>query len=583
MLSIVKRLLKLAGNYAGRIKIAFLISVLESIFTQVPIMLVLYVLIKIVSVTVTIKDAWIVGILMIVSVILRALCKRAVDGFQRSTGYDIFERERMEIGDKLKRFPMGYFSEGNIGNVTAVITSDLVFIEEHSMGTLSKIVTGYLSIVIGTIMITVLDYRLGAISFIAMILGKLALGKIQKVGEYHSEIRQETQAKLISAVLEYVKGISVIKSLNMLGDRAKSINDEFHKSRDTSIEFEEKFIPPNLVFESCFSFAVGLTVLASSYFTFNKTLDMPLMLMMLIFVFQIYTPFKILGGLTGQVRVMEAALNRYEAVKNADLIDENGKDIDLDNFDIEFENVSFAYEQSKVLHDVSFKVKEQSMLALVGKSGCGKTTIANLVARFWDVQEGEVKIGGINVKRMTCSSLLKNISMVFQNVYLFNDTILNNIKFGKPEATIEEVIEVCKKARCHDFIVNLENGYDTVVGEGGSSLSGGEKQRISIARAILKDAPIILLDEATASVDPDNEKYIQMAINELVKDKTLVVIAHRLSTIKSADQILVVDDGRIVQSGTHNELIKEKGQYSDFWERRMSARSWKINKNKQIS
>jgi len=259
-----------------------------------------------------------------------------------------------------------------------------------------------------------------------------------------------------------------------------------------------------------------------------------------------------------------------------EVLEDNNKKVELNNFDIEFENVSFAYEKENVLNNVSFKAEEKSMTALVGSSGCGKSTIANLIARFWDVEKGTVKIGGVDIREIEMESFLKNISMVFQKVYLFNDTILNNIKFAKPDATLEEVIEVFKKARCHDFIMDLEKGYDTVIGEGGSTLSGGEKQRISIARAMLKDAPIILLDEATASLDPDNERYIQEAINELVKNKTLIIIAHRLSTIKNADNILVIDKGKVIEEGKHNELISKKGKYYKLWKRRIQSSSWKV-------
>lgn len=578
MLSIIKRILDLSGEYAGRIKLAFVISIFEAIFAQAPILLILYILIRILSDSATMQDAWLVGIAITLSVIFRAISKLLINKLQSGTGYEIFARERMAMGDRLKRFPMGYISEGNIGNIAAVITSDLVFIEEHSMETLSKVVIGYLTTFIGIIILTIFDFRIGIISAITIALALLALEKIAKVVDFQAEIRQKTQSKLISAVLEYVKGISVIKSFNMVGNRAKKINEEFRRTRDACINYEKKFTPLFINFENSFNIGIGLTIFVSTYLAFNQTLDLAFMLMMLIFIFELYLPFRALGPLSNQIRIMNAALDRYDAINNVEILDEDGKDIELSQFDIEFKDVTFAYEKEDVLHDISFKVPERSMTALVGRSGCGKTTIANLIARFWDVQRGEVKVGGVNVKEMTCESLLKNMSMVFQNVYLFQDTILNNIKFGKPDASMEEVIEACKKARCHDFIMELEKGYDTVVGEGGSSLSGGEKQRISIARAILKDAPIVILDEATASVDPDNEMHIQMAINELVKDKTLVMIAHRLSTIKSADQILVIDEGKIVQKGTHDELIKEKGLYGDFWQRRQKARSWKINK-----
>lgn len=465
-----------------------------------------------------------------------------------------------------------------MGNITAVVTSDLMFVEEHSMATLSRIVTGTLSTVIGLIILTVLDYRIGAISAVALLLAYLALQAIQTAVKHQSAVRQETQSRLISAVLEYIKGIAVIKAFRLTGEQAEKINREFRHYRDASIDFEEKFIPLSLRFDSCFTLGIGFTILAAAFFTLQQTMELSFMLMLLIFIFQFYLPFKAMGVLSIKVRIMEAALNRYDAIIQAPIIDENGREVELNRFDIEFQDVSFAYEQETVLRHVTFTVPERSMTALVGRSGSGKTTIASLIARFWDVQQGTVKIGGADVKEMTCDSLLKHISMVFQNVYLFNDTILNNIRFGKPEATPQEVAEACKKACCHDFIMALEHGYDTVVGEGGCTLSGGEKQRISIARAILKDAPIILLDEATASVDPDNEKHIQAAISALVKDKTLVVIAHRLSTIKGADQILVIDGGMIIQKGVHHELIREQGQYQDFWHRRMKAGSWKIPK-----
>ncbi len=578
MLSIVKRVLKLAGEHAARIKVAFVISFFEGIFAKVPILLVLYILLKMVQNTVAIADAWTAGIAVIVSVILRAIAKRVVDGLQSGTGHEIFARERMRIGDRLKRFPMGYFSEGNIGNITAVITSDLEFIEGFSMRALSVVVNGYLSTIIGITFLAILDYRIGLISVVTIILAVLALKNYDKVVEYHSGLRQETQSRLVSAVLEYVKGMTVIKSFNMIGERAEKMNNQFKESRNTAIDFEKKVIPPILCFKNSFTFGIGLTILVASYFALQQTLDLSLLLMIVIFIFELYLPFKALGDVSAQVRIMEAGLDRYEAINNVEIIDEDGQDIGLTRFDIEFKNVGFAYEQAEVLRNISFKVPERSMTALVGKSGCGKTTVANLMARFWDVQKGEVLVGGVNVKAMSCDSLLKNISMVFQKVYLFNDTVLNNLKFGKPDAGKEEVIAAAKKARCHDFIMELKDGYDTMVEEGGASLSGGEKQRISIARAILKDAPIILLDEATASVDPDNEEQIQLAISELVQDKTLVVIAHKLSTIKNADQILVIDQGQISQQGTHRELIEEKGLYHDFWQRRLKARSWKIEK-----
>ncbi|CVK20147.1 ABC transporter ATP-binding protein [Sporomusa sphaeroides] len=577
MFKIINRLLTLAGEYSQRIKFAFFLSTFEAFLGQVPILTVLVVLIKISANDITVRDAQLVALVIVLSIIVRALLKRWIDGLQSSTGYEIFARERLKLGDRLKRLPMGYFSNGNIGKITAVVTSDLVFIEEHSMSVLSKVVSCYLGIAVSVILLFRFDYRIGFISLFTFILASLALKQVEKVIVVRADDRQESQSRLISAVLEYVKGISVIKSFNMTEERTERIYQEFKNHRDVNINFEEEFIPPSINFDRALALGTTLTVFASAYFYFNKTMELSMLLVMMIFAFQIYLPFKTINVLSVMINIMKNALDRFDSICNIENVDKDGKDIVVNKFDIEFNNVSFAYEQEQVIHNVSFVVPENSMTALVGKSGSGKTTIANLIARFWDIQGGAIKIGGVDSKEMTFDSLLKNISMVFQDVYLFNDTILNNLRLAKPEATLSEIMEVCKKACCHDFIMELPNGYDTIVGEGGSSLSGGEKQRISIARAILKDAPIILLDEATASLDPDNEKQIQAAISELVRNKTLVVIAHRLSTIKEADQILVLDKGRIVQQGVHEKLIEVDGQYKDFWQRRMQAGSWKIS------
>ncbi|GMQ56578.1 ABC transporter ATP-binding protein [Vallitalea sediminicola] len=577
MFGIIKRVLSIAEEFAIDLKLAFVFGFFEGVFGSIPILAILYILNKMIDESISMINIGVSIGIVLIGMIGRYIFKRLIYSHQNNVSYKIFARERLRIGERLKRFPMGYFNEGNSGNVSAVITSDLTFIEMMSMSALEKVVNGYVSVIIGCILLLFIDYRIALISIGVIILALLILNKIQKVGKKQSYIRQNTQSELVAVILAYIQGISVIKAFNLTGNKSKATKSAFKNSRDNNIEYEKKFLPPNVVYEIIFYIGITLTIFCASYFYLKGSLSLAIALMMIIYVFQFYIPLKLLGGITGQIRVMEAGLDRYDALKNTEIIDKDGKDIKLDRFDIEFKNVTFAYEEKEILKDISFKIPENSMTALVGSSGCGKTTIANLIARFWDVQKGEVLVGGVNVKEMNCDGLLKNMSMVFQKVYLFNDTIYNNVKFGKADATKEEIIAACKKARCHEFVMELENDYDTMVGEGGCTLSGGEKQRISIARAILKDAPIILLDEATASVDPDNEKYIQMAINELVKDKTLVVIAHRLATIRSADQILVIDEGKLLQKGTHDDLIEEKGQYNDFWERRMNARSWKIN------
>lgn len=578
MLGFIGKMLRFSGEFRGRLKIAFFLSFFESMLSYAPILAFLIVFARIVDGSLKPNDAWLVAGIVVGAVIVRILLRRAFVTLQSGTGYEVCARERASIGDRFKRFPMSYFTEGNIGNVTSAISIDLLFVEEHGMGVMDKVVNGYIGIILGCIALLIIDWRVALVSLATFAAAMLVLEKVQKVAREQSVIRQRQQTRLTSAVLEYVQGISVIKSLSMAGDRARMMKDTIKETRDHAIEFEEEFTPVSIAYQLCFAVGIALTVLLATVFCFNGSLDLPMLVVLLVSIFLIYLPAQALAGLGAQIRVMEAGLERYEAIKKVGIIDEDGKDIGLDRFDIEFRDVSFSYENSETLKDISFKVPEKSMTALVGPSGSGKTTIANLIMRFWDVQQGEVLVGGVNVKSMTCDSLLKNMSMVFQNVYLFNDTILNNIRFGRMDATFDEVVAAAKKARCHDFIMALENDYYTMVGAGGSTLSGGEKQRVSIARAILKDAPIVVLDEATASVDPDNEMHIQKAINELVRDKTLVVIAHRLSTIRNADQILVIDKGKLVQRGTHDQLMEQGGQYGKLWERRMKARGWKISR-----
>lgn len=576
MLKMVIRLIKMSGVYKTRLIAAIIISFFEGIFTIIPELLVMLTVYRIVTDQISPTDVWWIGGVLVAGVALRALARRLVDGLQSGTGYLMFAEERMRLGDHLKRLPMGYFSEGAIGNITSVITSDIVFAEQHGMGNMSKIVNAWVSMIIGSITLFILDWRIALIAISTFYLGAKSLNKMDKVATEHGEKRQEGYSNLTSKVLEFIKGISVIKAFNLTGTRYKHLNDAFKSFRDRAIAFEVAHASRYARFHYWFALGVGAVVLMLSWLGINGEMDKTIVLIMLIYIFQFFRPFQVLGSVAALVRIMEAGLDRYEKVMRVAVMDEAGEDITLSHFDIEFRNVSFAYEEENVISNVSFKVPERSMTALVGKSGCGKSTITNLIARFWDVQEGEVLVGGVNIKSMSCDNLLKNISMVFQNVYLFNDTILNNIRFGKPEASMDEVVEACKKARCYDFIVALERGFETLIEEGGVSLSGGEKQRISIARAILKDAPIVLLDEATANIDPDNEKYIQQAINALVRDKTLIVIAHKLSTIENAEQIIVLDHGEIIERGVHANLIKNKNLYQSLWEKRIRAKSWKI-------
>lgn len=578
MLKIIRRVLRLSGNLSKRIWGSFICGFLESMFGLLPIAAVFLVLIELQNGQPITGQTWGIVIGLIAGgLILRMIFKYLVYRLQSTAGFEFVARERIALGDRLRNVPMGFFHDNSVGDITATVTTDLNFLENYSMHILDKVTTGVLSMIVMAGCILAFDWRIGLIFVAGILLSFPIYSHMQKKGKALSAKRQKIQSEAVAATLEYVQGISVVKSFNMCDKNLSNIEDAYESNAAASYGVERVFTPLNMTYSMVFRISACMIMLCAGILAVGGDLSFANLAVILIASFTIFNPIEVMGQMTTMIRTMDAALDRVERIKQAKKIDENGRDIPLDSFDIGFEHVSFAYENGNpILKDVSFSIPQGSMTAIVGPSGGGKTTITRLIARFWDVQEGSITIGGHDVKEFTCDSLLKNMSMVFQNVYLFHDTIENNIKFGCPDATHEQVVEAAKKACCHDFISALPQGYDTVIGEGGSTLSGGEKQRISIARAMLKDAPIILLDEATASVDPENEVHLQQAISALVKNKTLIVIAHRLSTIRDADQILVVDNGKIVEKGVHAELIQQKGIYQKFWNIRQKARNWKL-------
>ena len=578
MLKIIRRVLRLSGNLSKRIWGSFICGFLESMFGLLPIAAVFLVLIELQNGQPITGQTWGIVIGLIGGgLILRMIFKYLVYRLQSTAGFEFVARERIALGDRLRNVPMGFFHDNSVGDITATVTTDLNFLENYSMHILDKVTTGVLSMIVMAGCILAFDWRIGLIFVAGILLSFPIYSHMQKKGKALSAKRQKIQSEAVAATLEYVQGISVVKSFNMCDKNLSDIEDAYESNAAASYGVERVFTPLNMTYSMVFRISACMIMLCAGILAVGGDLSFANLAVILIASFTIFNPIEVMGQMTTMIRTMDAALDRVERIKQAKKIDENGRDIPLDSFDIGFEHVSFAYENGNpILKDVSFSIPQGSMTAIVGPSGGGKTTITRLIARFWDVQEGSITIGGHDVKEFTCDSLLKNMSMVFQNVYLFHDTIENNIKFGCPDATHEQVVEAAKKACCHDFISALPQGYDTVIGEGGSTLSGGEKQRISIARAMLKDAPIILLDEATASVDPENEVHLQQAISALVKNKTLIVIAHRLSTIRDADQILVVDNGKIVEKGVHAELIQQKGIYQKFWNIRQKARNWKL-------
>ena len=584
MFRLISRILNLSGKYKNRIKSAFIFAFVESILSKMPIFIAFTVLIGFYEKTNTSQTFLYVGIGLVLVVLLQAVVHFLSDKLQSAAGFMIFADKRMELGNHLRKLPMGYFTAGNLGKINSVLSSDMAFIEEVSMSTIANMMSYVLSTLVLTIFMFVLDYRIGLIAVCVTLVATLLANSMNKMSLSEAAIRQEQSEKLTDAVLSFAEGIGVIKSYNLLGENSKSLSksltDNFVSSKNTSIKFENKITPWTTGLNIIYGIGITFILAVALYLNYQGALGLPYMLGLILFVFDLFSPLKTLYGEATRLTVMNAALDRIEEVLNETELQDVGKKhiskSDTSEPEICFNHVKFSYGEKEVLHDMSFKMNKNTMTALVGQSGGGKSTVANLLARFWDVDSGEILIRGVNIKDVLLSELMSEISMVFQRVYLFQDTIFNNIAMGKESATKEEVIEAAQKARCYDFIMALPDGFDTMIGEGGATLSGGEKQRISIARCILKDAPIVILDEATASVDVDNESYIQEAISELVKNKTLLVIAHRLNTIRDADNIVVIKEGNIAEQGNHEDLMNSNGIYKNMVELQEKNKSIKI-------
>lgn len=582
MFALFSRILKLAGPYKGRIQGAFACAFVESILSKMPIFLAFVVLSGFAAGILTGQTCLYVGLGLAAAVLVQMLVHYLSDSLQSAAGYLMFAEKRMELGGHLRKLPMGYFTSGNIGKISSVLSTDMVFIEEVAMSTLGNMMSYLLSSLVLLGFMFYLNWQLGLIAALVTILAWLVSRGMNKVSLREADGRQEQSERLTDAVLSFVEGIGVIKSYNLLGEKSEELTGNFKRSRNTSLAFERKMTPWTMGLNVLYGIGIAAIFGLSVFLERSGVLSLAYVLGVLLFVFDLFGPLKALYGEASRLTVMNAALDRIETVLEEPELPDTGKQhipvqAQPGQPEVQFSDVSFAYQDKEVLHHISFSMSPNTMTALVGPSGGGKSTIANLLARLWDVKSGSVAIRGVDIRQVPLAELMDHISMVFQRVYLFQDTIYNNISMGKPDATEEEVYEAAKKARCYDFITALPDGFQTVVGEGGATLSGGEKQRISIARCILKDAPIVILDEATASVDTDNESYIQEAISELVKGKTLLVIAHRLNTVQNAGQILVISDGRISQHGTHEELMKRPGIYQDFVRIRMNSAGWSLS------
>ncbi len=580
MTNMIKRLLKFSGGKRNDLIASFVFSLLDSVFEMLPIMAILTVLSGLLTVAeggvMAASTIWASLGIMVISIAGRIFFNN-LSCVKRTLGsFAMCAQKRLEIGEHMKRVPMGYFSETRLGEIAAAATTTLGDIENNAVLVLERVAGGFIHAIVIGVWLLFYEWRIGLLMFAGLAVSMLVYAGIQRSAKRLSPRRQAAQASLVTCFLEYIQGMGVVKAFG-LGERSgKAVNEAICESAKANILLESTFSALTGVYQTVFKLSRSAILVVAPYLLLGGEITPVKCLLLLVSSFMIYSSVELVGSMASVARVIDASLDRLDAVMDTPVLDEHGSDIAPKHFDIELQNVSFAYGKEDVLHDITITIPEKTSCAVVGPSGSGKTTLVSLIARFWDVREGKISLGGHDVRDYTCDSLLKNFSIVFQRVYLFEDTIENNIRFGCPNASHEQVVAAAQKACCHDFISALPEGYRTKVGEGGASLSGGEKQRISIARAILKDAPIIILDEATASVDPENERELQSAISALTKDKTIIMIAHRLSTVRNADQIIVLDEGRIVQRGTHRELMKQDGLYRRFVDIREQAIGWRL-------
>jgi len=560
----------------NKLYLAIGLGVIKAIFAALRITAIAVVVQGLIDGQMTARHFWLSLGIMVVSVLGQFLINLKTTMLQCEAGYHSCAHKRIEIAEHLRYLPMGFFNKNSLGMITNVTTNTMESLADIATRIVMITTQGILTTAVITCFVYAFDWRIGLVLTGGIALYILFNAIMQKATRPAAPRKHKADEDLVSQVIEYVQGIAEVKNYSMTNDTAKKLDAAITEKQGADTHLEYTVIPwvtmQNLATKMT---GVAMCILSLKLY-FADSMSLLYCIMMMVASFMVYESLDSMSSFTALMRNIHIAVTKTKEILDMPPMDINGEEIEPAKREIEMKNVGFSYDKRKIIDGVSLCIPEKTTTAFVGPSGGGKTTLCHLMARFWDVQEGEVLLGGRNVKDYSFDSLMKNFSFVFQNVYLFEDTIANNIRFGEPEASMERVIEAAKKAKCHDFIMSLPNGYDTIIGEGGANLSGGEKQRISIARAIMKDAPIIILDEATANVDPENETELTAAIEALTKEKTIIMIAHRLKTVRHADQIYVIDNGHIAQKGTHEELMKQEGIYRSFVEGRQEAASWKI-------
>ena len=560
----------------NKLYLAIGLGVVKAFFAALRITAIAVVVQGLIDGNMTMRHFWLSLGIMVISVLGQFLISLKTTMLQCEAGYHSCAHKRIEIAEHLRYLPMGFFNKNSLGAITNVTTNTMESLADIATRIVMVTTQGILTTVVITCFVYAFDWRIGLVLTGGIVLYVIFNAVMQRATRPAAPRKHRADEDLVAQVIEYVQGIAEVKNYSMTDETAKKLEAAIVEKQGADTYLEYAVIPWVTLQNLATKMTGVLMCILSLKLYFNGSMPLLYCIMMMVASFMVYESLDSMSSWTALLRNINIAVTKTKEILDMPPMDIDGEEITPKAREIELKNVSFSYEKKKIIDAISLKIPEKTATAFVGPSGGGKTTLCHLMARFWDVQEGEVLLGGKNVKEYSFDSLMKNFSFVFQNVYLFEDTVANNIRFGEPEASMERVMEAAKKANCHDFILSLPDGYDTVIGEGGASLSGGEKQRISIARAIMKDAPVIILDEATANVDPENEKELTAAIEALTKEKTIIMIAHRLKTVRHADQIFVIDNGHISQQGTHEELMAEDGIYRSFVEGRQEAASWKI-------
>ena len=579
MLKVIRKFFAFCGEENRRKFITSIrLNVIQALFEALKIPAIAVMIRALMNGTVETKDILLSLGIMLISIAGSGLLKSKAVMLQTEGGYDTCAKKRVEIAEHLRYLPMGYFNANSLGQITSITTNIMESLENIATRVVMLVCDGLLTTSLIVIMLFFFDWRIACVLLCGFSLFLFANSRLRIASEKVSGKKIRADERLVEKVLEYLQGMTEVKAYRLTGVKSKELNEAISENSKINIDMEMTLVP-RIALQSFIAKLTGVAMVAfSCVFYCAGSMDALTAVVMVISAFIIYTSLETAGQYSSLLRVVDMSVDRAQEILNTPQMDISGENITPAVRDITAQDIAFSYEKRKIIDGISLKIPEKTTTAIVGPSGGGKTTLVNLLARFWDVDGGTVMLGGRNVKDYDMDSLMANFSFVFQSVYLFHDTIANNIRFGQPGAPMEDVIAAAKKACCHDFISSLPQGYDTVVGEGGASLSGGEKQRISIARAMMKNAPVIFLDEATANVDPENENELMHAVQALTAEKTVIMIAHRLKTVERADQIIVVDHGKIVQHGTHTQLMEQDGIYRNFIGERREAASWKVHK-----